>query len=77
MKSGVREVLGSIPAFMAEWTKGLGLVVHNEVWCAGGCGFDPCLLGQFGGGKGLDRNLKVAGSSLSSGTLNISVLVRP
>ena len=26
---------------MAEWTKGLGLLVHNEVWCAGGCGFDP------------------------------------
>ena len=26
---------------MAEWTKGLGLLVHNEAWCAGGCGFDP------------------------------------
>ena len=27
--------------------------------------------------KGLDRNLKVAGSSPSSGTLNFSLLVRP
>ena len=26
---------------MAEWTKGLGLLVHNEARCAGGCGFDP------------------------------------
>ena len=41
MKSGVREVVGSIPTSMAEWTKGMGLIVHSEVWCAGGCGFDP------------------------------------
>ena len=41
MKSGVCEVVGSIPVSMAEWTKGLGLLVHNEAWCAGGCGFDP------------------------------------
>ena len=27
---------------MAEGTKGLGLLVHNEArWCAGGYGFDP------------------------------------
>ena len=28
---------------MAEWTKALGL---NEVWCVGGCGFEP-QLGQY------------------------------
>ena len=49
MKSGVWEVVGSIPASMAEWTKGLGLLVHNEVWCAGGCGFDT-QLGQYTSG---------------------------
>ena len=36
-------------------------------------------LGSLGGSvaKGLDRNLKVVSSSLSSSTLNFSVLVRP
>ena len=29
-----------ITASMAEWTKGLGLHVHDEAWCVGGCGFD-------------------------------------
>ena len=50
MKSGVQEVVGSIPPSMAEWTKGLGLLVYNEAWCAGGCGFDPQpgnILGEF------------------------------
>ena len=28
-------------ASMAEGTKGLGLLVHNEAWCAGGCEFEP------------------------------------
>ena len=41
MKHGVWEVVGLIPASMADWTKGLGLLVHKEAWCAGGCGFDP------------------------------------
>ena len=26
---------------MAEWSKGLGLLVHNEACCAGGSGLDP------------------------------------
>ena len=25
---------------MAEWAKGLGLLVHNEARCEGGCRFD-------------------------------------
>ena len=28
-------------ASKAKWTKGLGLLVHNEVWCVGGWGFNP------------------------------------
>ena len=51
MKYGVREVECSIPVIMAEWTKGLGILVHNEVWCAEGCGFDlqtgQCTRGVF------------------------------
>ena len=46
MKSGVWEVVGSIPASMAEWTKGLGRLVQDEVWCVGGCWFDPRLHGR-------------------------------
>ena len=26
---------------MAEGLRALELLVHNEAWCAGGCGFDP------------------------------------
>ena len=41
MKSGVWEVVGSIPTSMAEWTKALELLVHEAVWCVGGHGFEP------------------------------------
>ena len=38
---------------MAEWTKGLGLLVHNEVWCMEVVGSIPASMAEWTKGLGL------------------------